>query len=178
MTSAQRFEELYGRCYGDVERYVRRRAPHDMVTDLVADVFLVAWRRLDEVPDAEARLWLYGVARNVLANHARGTIRARHLAERVAANTATALDDHADAVAARTSIAAAFDQLSDADQEILRLIAWEGLGIREAAAVLDCGVTTCAMRLNRARRRLHARMRADPPVRIPVVATTRKGQAL
>jgi RNA polymerase sigma-70 factor (ECF subfamily) len=37
-----------------------------MAPDVVAETFLVAWRRLDDVP-ADPLPWLYGVARRVLA---------------------------------------------------------------------------------------------------------------
>lgn len=41
--------------------------------DAVAETFLVAWRRLPEVPSGEeARPWLYGVARRTLANQRLG----------------------------------------------------------------------------------------------------------
>jgi RNA polymerase sigma factor (sigma-70 family) len=155
----ERFDDLYRQHYDAIERYVRRRVDDAAVSDVVAEIFAVAWRRLEEVPPGEeARLWLYGVARNLVANTLRGSGRAYRLIEKVAANSAAhgdaVADDHADAVALRLTVAAAFDRLAPADQEILRLIVWEGLTLRAAAAVLGCGVTSAAMRLNRARHRL------------------------
>jgi RNA polymerase sigma factor (sigma-70 family) len=148
------FDDLYREHYAAIERYVRRRIDEATVSDVVAEVFTVAWRRLDDVPANDARLWLFGVARHVVANHLRGAGRGYRLIEKVAANTTELADDHADAVAVRLSVAAAFDRLKPNDQEILRLVVWEGLSLREAAKVLRCGLPAAAMRLNRARARL------------------------
>jgi RNA polymerase sigma factor (sigma-70 family) len=158
MADERRFDDLYREHYVVIERYVRRRIDETTVSDVVAEVFTVAWRRLAEVPVDDARLWLFGVARHVVANHLRGAGRGYRLIEKVAANTAVntagLADDHADAVATRLSVAAAFDRLAPSDQEILRLVVWEGLTVREAAKVLHCGVPAATMRLNRARARL------------------------
>ena len=148
------FDDLYREHYAAIERYVRRRIDEAAVSDVVAEVFTVAWRRLDDVPANDTRLWLFGVARHVVANHLRGAGRGYRLIEKVAANTTELADDHADAVAVRLSVAAAFDRLAPNDQEILRLVIWEGLSIREVAKVLRCGIPAAAMRLNRARARL------------------------
>ena len=155
----QRFDELYREHYDAIERYVRRRVDDTTASDVVAEIFTVAWRRIHEVPVDDTKLWLFGVGRNVVANHVRGSGRAYRLIEKVAANTATHEDDHADGVAERLSVAAAFDRLPPADQEVLRLVVWEGLTLRQAAVVLDCGITTAAMRLSRARQRLRRDLR-------------------
>src|SRR5689334_19443715 len=117
----QRFDELYREHYEAIERYVRRRVDDAAASDLVAEVFTVAWRRINEVPPADAKLWLIGVGRNVVANYVRGSGRAYRLIEKVASNTAAHEGDHADGVAERLSVAAAFDRLPPADQEVLRL---------------------------------------------------------
>ncbi|MFB6397807.1 RNA polymerase sigma factor [Polymorphospora lycopeni] len=156
-----RFTELYERHHGDVWRYVSRRVVGADVGDVVAEVFLVAWRRLGDVPAGAALPWLYGVARLVLANEARGRRRWRELTLRMAAEPdRSVVADHADEVIGQRDVAVAFDQLSAADQEILRLVAWERLSPAEAAVVLGCSRATFAMRLMRARRRLRARLGA------------------
>ena len=71
-------EALFQRHYRDVATYVRRRAKPDLVEDVVAETFLVAWRRLDEVP-VDARPWLLGVARKTLATQRRSGARQRSL---------------------------------------------------------------------------------------------------
>jgi hypothetical protein len=69
-----RFEALFRAEYAAVAGYIGRRAEADFVDDLVDEVFLVAWRRLERVP-AEPRTWLLTVARNVLGTHIRGARR-------------------------------------------------------------------------------------------------------
>src|SRR5262249_19869984 len=122
----QRFDGLYREHYETIERYVRRRVDDATASDLVAEIFTVLQRRIREVPQADAKLLLFGVGRNVVANHVRGCGRAYRLIEKVAANTVTHEDDHAAGVAERLSVAAAFDRLQPADQEVLRLLVWEG----------------------------------------------------
>jgi RNA polymerase sigma-70 factor (ECF subfamily) len=84
------FEDLYGECHGPVFGYVLRRTENpDDAADVIAETFLIAWRRLDEIPLREQRrLWLYGVARRVLANHRRGQRRRSSLADRLRADLA------------------------------------------------------------------------------------------
>jgi RNA polymerase sigma factor (sigma-70 family) len=154
--AASRFTQLYERHYDQVERYVRRRADDSVVRDVVAEVFLVAWRRLPEVPTDQLP-WLYGVARRVLANESRGSARGRQLVQRIAAHSDQASlveADHADEVASRLHVAAAVDRLPEDDREVLRLAAWENLDSREAAIAMGCSAPAFAMRLQRARRRL------------------------
>ena len=153
------FTEMYTRHYGDVWRYVARRVVGSDVGDVVAEVFLVAWRRLGDVPSGKALPWLYGVARLVLANEARGRRRWQELTLRVAAELAQSVAvDHADGVISQRDIAVAFGQLSGADQEILRLVTWERLTAAEAAVVLGQSRAACAMRRMRARRRLRTQL--------------------
>ena len=109
-TDEDRFTALYERHFDAIERYVRRRAADVAVGDVVAEVFLVAWRRLEEMPE-EPLPWLYGVARRVLANELRGRDRRERLVERVSGQASHSEADHADAVASRMSVAAAFDRL-------------------------------------------------------------------
>ncbi|MFI9644546.1 RNA polymerase sigma factor [Micromonospora sp. NPDC051925] len=157
----KQFTELYERHHGDVWRYVARRVVGSDVGDVVAEVFLVAWRRLGDVPSGSALPWLYGVARLVLANEARGRRRWRALTLRVTAEPdLSVMVDHADEVASQRDIVVAFGRLADADQEVLRLVAWERLTVAEAAVVLGQSRAAYAMRLMRARRRLRAHLEA------------------
>ena len=77
-----RFEALFERHHTAVRAYVVRRSAGIVVEDVVADTFLVAWRRLEDVPDV-ALPWLLGVARRVLADQRRGARRRRSLTERL-----------------------------------------------------------------------------------------------
>jgi|SRR6185312_5107335 len=143
----QRFEQIYEAHLDAVRAYVRRRAPEDAVEDIVADVFVVALRRIDDVPEP-ALPWLYGVARKTLAN----ARRRRHPAP-LATEVAYEPDPAGDPQLAR-----AFAELSDADREVLRLVAWEGLPLRDAARVLECSPVACRVRYHRAKSRLATRL--------------------
>lgn len=123
---------------------------------MAAETFLIAWRRLDDVPPHEAALpWLLVTARRVLANRRRAAGRATQMVPRLEAdmNAAAGLDP-ADTVAERAVLAAAFRRLDETDRETLAMIAWDGLAPREAAVVAGCSAATFAVRAHRARRRL------------------------
>ena len=147
------FDALYQAHRDDVWRYLRRRTADDH-EDLTTEVFLVAWRRRDQLPH-EPLPWLYGVARKVLANHRRGDARRAALAERAAAHAREDTPDLADAVGLREDLSQALATLKEPDRELVLLVAWEGLTIAEAAAALGCTRAAAAVRLHRARKRLH-----------------------
>jgi RNA polymerase sigma-70 factor, ECF subfamily len=155
----ERFRTLYEAYYLAVFRYARRRISADLAADAASEVFLVAWRHLPEVPP-DPLPWLYAVARRVVANQRRGAARFGRLPDRVFANAATTSAHKVagveETVTSSMAFAAAFNRLSDDDREVLGLVAWEGLGARDAAMVLGCSVTAVTMRLHRARRRLRA----------------------
>jgi RNA polymerase sigma-70 factor, ECF subfamily len=144
----QRFEGIYAEHRDAVCAYVRRRAPEDVVDDIVSETFLICWRRLDRVPE-EALPWLYAVARKTLANHRRKQSR------REPAALAQAFDPEPIGDGA---LAAAFAWLSERDREVLRLVAWEGLSLRDAAVVLGCSAVACRVRYHRAKSRLASRL--------------------
>jgi RNA polymerase sigma factor (sigma-70 family) len=163
MDREERFSELYRTHCDAVLRYAWRRTELETARDVVAETFLVAWRRLDAVPPDErkARPWLYGVARRVLAN----AERARRRTERVAGKLgdqprSDCAPDVAAAVTERARLAQALARLRPSDQEVLRLIGWEELGLAEAAMVMGCSRSTMAVRLHRARRRLERALEA------------------
>src|SRR3712207_3122205 len=81
------FDDWFAAHYPAIAAFTRRRcaSPQD-AEDAAAEVFAVAWRRFDEVPEGEAaRLWLFGVARHVIANQQRGATRRMRLHGRLAA---------------------------------------------------------------------------------------------
>ncbi|MGF1598564.1 MAG: RNA polymerase sigma factor [Acidimicrobiales bacterium] len=154
----ERFRRLYETNHGPIDGYCRRRLSPEAAAEAISEVFLVAWRRLDEVPDGlGTRPWLFGVARNVVANQSRADRSRRRLEERL-----TILPGHGHAVVATAgadeqsvdAVLAALQRLDEPDRELLRLVAWEGLPMAEVAAVLDCTVNAATIRLHRARRRL------------------------
>jgi RNA polymerase sigma-70 factor (ECF subfamily) len=149
-----RFEAIYLAHYPAVLSYVRRRtgSPDD-AADAIAETFTTAWRRMDAVPAGnEARLWLYGVARRVLANQRRGESRRTALAARLRVELATWTDPVTSGN--HDAVRAAFRRLSEPDRELLSLVAWEALSTAEIATVLGCSHGAVRIRLHRARKRL------------------------
>ncbi|WP_034215688.1 RNA polymerase sigma factor [Actinoplanes subtropicus] len=152
------FESLYRACYEDLLRYALRRTGRpETAADVVADTFLVAWRRFGDIPAGSARPWLFGVARNVLANQHRAERRDTDLAARLRHELSGATVTAPEAPA---GIASAFATLNAADQELLRLVAWEGLSAEELAVALDCSANAARIRLHRARARFAGALRS------------------
>jgi len=157
-----RFEAVYAAYHTPVLGYaLRRTASPDDAADVIAETFLTAWRRLDEMPAGpQARLWLYGVARRVLANHHRGERRRSALAERLRGELAAAyLAPEYSGELGR--IATAFGRLPERERELLALNAWEGLDYGQIAVVLGCSRNAVRVRLHRARGRFAAELAAS-----------------
>lgn len=150
------FTDLYATHHAAVARYgIRRLRSPDDAGELAQEVFVVAWRRRLDVPD-HALPWLYGVARRLLANQRRRDLSAS--ATGADAEVDAAVADEVGLVNTVADLRAALATLTEADQELLRLIGWEELTLAQAAVVLDCSRATAAVRLHRARRRLGAAM--------------------
>ena len=158
------FRQCYAAHFGELLAYARRRVdePAD-AGDVVAETFLVAWRRFAELPAGEeARLWLFGVARKVLANQRRGDQRRHRLGDRLRQQLDTGpTADSTDAIVARRAVLAAMRRLNETDREVLALHAWEELEPREIAVVLGIGPGAARTRLNRARTRLKQQLGDD-----------------
>jgi|ERR1022692_1853954 RNA polymerase sigma-70 factor (ECF subfamily) len=174
----RRFEAIYTVNCGPILGYALRRTGNgDDAADVVAETFLTAWRRLDDVPSGEdARLWLYGVARRVLANHYRGERRKTELADRLRADLAVTCQDP-EYTGSLAGIAAAFGSLAGADRELLSLVAWEGLGHAEIASVLGCSRNAVRIRLHRARSRFAAALSSQHDQPRPALAPIANGEA-
>ena len=161
----ERLRRLYADHAPALLAYALRRdvAPED-AADLVSDVFLVAWRRIGDVPPGdEARLWLYGVARRTLANQRRGERRRGRLGEALREHVRTLPDPMPPPP--DPALHAALAALPERDRSLLALIAWEGLSPAEAGAVLGLRPVTARVRLHRARARLRAAL--DTPAALP-----------
>lgn len=167
------FRACYKQVYDDLLRFVQRRAHPSHAEDVVAEVFLVAWRRLPDLPREldSARAWLFGIAHKTLANTRRSADRREALSVRIAEH-ATPPDPSADPdlVAARLDLATAWRHLPAVHQEALALTAWEGLSSPQAAGVLGISPTAYRLRLSRARRAL--RVHLQHPKVAPLRAVT------
>ena len=141
----QRFEQIYEEHAQAVRAYVRRRAPESIVEDVVADVFVVAC----------------GGSTTSRATRCRGSTASRGRRSRTSGASGTRCrsdtsSSHEPEPVGDPQLAAAFAALSDADREILRLVAWEGLSLRDAARVLECSPVAARVRYHRAKSRLAA----------------------
>jgi RNA polymerase sigma factor (sigma-70 family) len=165
----QRFVVLYDAHLHRILGYALRRTDEASAQDVVAETFLVAWRRLEDVPDgSDARLWLYGVARKVLANHRRKESRRERLRSALELGHLTSLclgDEEPNLL-----FAEAFERLPARDRELLGLWAWEGLDYRELAVVLGCSVNAAKIRVHRARRRFALQLSKQGDTRLDVDA--------
>jgi RNA polymerase sigma-70 factor (ECF subfamily) len=161
-----RFEAIVAGVYEPLQRYLRRRAPADDIADLISDVLLVVWRRLDDVPGETPLPWCYAVARRTLSNHRRSAKRRLRLVDRLEAEpdpypSLDPADSYQD-----PELTEALAALPDADQEVLRLWAWEQLEPTEIARVLGSTANAVSLRLSRAKRKLaDALSRQDGPPR-------------
>jgi RNA polymerase sigma factor (sigma-70 family) len=152
----RRFESCFRDNYASILAFAIRRLPNRAAAeDAAAETFAVAWRRRDSLP-AEPMPWLYGIALRVVANQRRSGERRRRLGDRLEheASSTAAAPEPADALDRRDAFARAFQLLNESEREVLRLVAWDGLGTREAASALGCSPAAFRVRLHRARRRL------------------------
>lgn len=164
------FTSLFDATYADVLRFVERRAHPSHAEDLVADVYVVVWRRIGELPrdPDEQRAWVYGVARRVLLAGRRGEARRQELAVRVSRDpfgpAGAPPSDFGDPelVAGRVDLARAWERLPARHQEALALTVWEGLDAPRAAVVLGISPVAYRLRLSRARKALRALVGALP----------------
>lgn len=154
-----RFRDLFGRHHQAVMAYFMRRIPDEAdALDATEDVFLVGWRKLDEVPEGDAALlWLYGVARRVLANHRRGRARFARLRHKIAAEPVYPTRDPAtEAILSvqEEQMLEALTTMPEKDREVLLLTYWEQLPHEEIGRILGCSTEAVHVRRYRAVNRL------------------------
>ena len=178
----RRFDALFEAYSSDVVAYCGWRASSGSdAEEAVAEVFLTAWRRLDDVPEGDAaRVWLYATARRVIANQRRSTRRRAALTERIALATP---QESSPAGAEESLVHEALRRLAPLDREVLLLSEWEGLSPAQIASVLHCPRVTARGRLHRARRRFrsafeellageHGERRSHPASELPAAPVT------
>jgi len=166
----RRYRVLFDAAYRPILAYALRRTPNTPAAeDVVAETFLVAWRRIGDVPtDPDtALLWLYGVARRVLANTRRGDARRDRLLARIRQHrtetTVASLEDIAERAGQHQAVIAAFGRLRPEDIEILQLAMWEQLSHAQIAVILDRSVNAVGIRLHRARKAFADQLAKEDP---------------
>jgi len=153
------FRSLFEATYDDLLSFVERRIHPAVAEDVVAEVFLTAWRRLEDVPrDLDsARAWLFTVGHHTLRNRRRSDRRQQAVALRILREPGAGDVQPVD-VPARVDLTQAWDRLSPGDQEVIALTVVEGLTGPQAARVLGISGATFRLRLLRARRRLRTHL--------------------
>lgn len=150
-------EALYTAHYAEVLAYCARRIGRSGADDAASEVFIVAWRRRDEIDWAMARAWLFGIARGVIANGWRSERRRLRLVGR-AGSLAPEAPPTPDVVVVRRAedeeVIRALNELGDIDREVLMLSAWEGMSAPEIAVAIGVSTAAAEQRLHRAKRRL------------------------
>jgi len=134
--------------------FARRVISTDDAADLTSEVLLTMWRKVDAMPSgpAEARMWAFGIARNVLANHRRGLLRRRKLRERLTGEALVSSDSRP----VRDDVWEALSTLPDTDREIIQLVHWDGFSLADTAKILGKKPGTIRSRYSRARATLRS----------------------
>lgn len=154
MVDIEQYRSLFDALHRALTAHVLRRiGDRTEADDVVAEIWATAWRRRDDVPEDpdRARMYVYGIARNVIANAHRSDRRRRALQVRAMAVSRVG---EAERPHRHDLVLDAFERLPERDRELLRLVAWDGLGHAEVAELLGLSVTAVANRISRARRRL------------------------
>ena len=160
-----KFRRLFDEYFAEVRSYCLRRLSVADANDAVSEVFLVAWRRRNDVP-SDVRPWLFAIARNVVRNNARSTVRAHRLTSRVRAEPVYPEPGPELQVvrnAEDEALLVAVEALPGKYAEVLRLWAWEWLTAPQIADVVGCSVSAAEKRLSRALKRMRESLAHPDP---------------
>ena len=170
-SSDTRFRRLYEENYADIRSYCLRRLSVEEANDAASEIFIVAWRKIDKVPQgAEARLWLFAVARNIVAHQHRSRSQTTRLRSKLEQNAvrSRAGSPAEDVVVRRSQDQAVIDALGRMkpdDRELIRLKMWEELSHAEIGAVFGISAHAVDMRMQRVGKRLARVLSAAKGVR-------------
>jgi len=150
------FHGLYSRHAEEILSYGLNRSSSDDASDMLAETFLIAWRKFDDIPNGiEAKYWLYGVARRVLHGQRRKATASNHLTNKLRQSlTRNSLDSFEETTAEQFCMEQILHSLPELDQEIIKLSFWENLTSIEIGKVLDMPPATIRTRLARAKAKL------------------------
>lgn len=166
MEKRSSFEAFFRANYDRVEQYVERRVAYSQVDDIVAATFVVAWRKF-LTAEQPSLPWLFRIASFEVKSSGR-TVRRQ--GSSISPDVLEAKTDTADGAFDSGPLRWAMAELSDMDQEILRLVHWDELSRLEIAEILGLAVSAVNMRYHRALSRLeqllipatHATPQGDP----------------
>lgn len=151
-----RFHALIDRVHDPLYRYLRRRAPVETADEVMSDILVTLWRRLDDIPTEGELPWCYTVARRALANDRRRRGRYLRLIEKLQSQPAT--DFVVDRAADFPELVSALETLTPLERELVTLWAWDGLEPREIAVVLNTTPNAISLRLARVRKKISREM--------------------
>jgi RNA polymerase sigma-70 factor (ECF subfamily) len=153
-----RFEAIWAEHSPRVRAYCIRRVAAHEADDVCAEIFLVIWRRLDEVPPPpQTLLYIYGIAGKVVSNHTRSFRRRSRLDEKLRNLGVAPPVDPAYLVVQSSddaAVAAAVRNLSRQDREIVMLYTWEDLPREDIAEIMGMTRSAVDQRIHRSYRRL------------------------
>ena len=160
----QRLTRAFEASASDLLAYLSRRTNVDDGPDLLGETMVVAWRRVQDLPEdpERARMWLFGIARGTLQNHARGERRRWALADRIRGRIRE--DATAPAADAGTDVRDAIDRLEPELAELVRLVHWDRLSLVDAAALIGIPASTARGRYQKAREELRAALSLEAPL--------------
>jgi RNA polymerase sigma-70 factor (ECF subfamily) len=156
---AAHLSRIYVQHHQALLRYASRRVGADDAADVVATVFTIAWRKIEQMPD-DALPWLYRIAGFEVLKVGRSRANARRLQLNLAASATQVIAGEQTLVVDVVWVEAVINSLRATDAELLRLVVWEDLDVPRAAAVLGCTAAAAHVRLHRVRKRVEARLRA------------------
>jgi RNA polymerase sigma factor (sigma-70 family) len=157
------FVELFWRHDAAVHGFLARRAGREVADDLVAEVWLQAFksRASFDHRSSDARPWLYGIARNLLRSHWRAQARPTPTLPVAVSDPWPDIDDNLDSATRRGELEMALLALTDDEREVLLLVAWEHLTPVEISRVLDLPQSTIRNRLHRARAAMRGQLDSE-----------------
>ncbi len=160
----QRFQSLFTAHHKELHAYCLRRLPVEDANEAASEIFLVAWRRSEAVPEGEsALLWLYGVARNVVRNWQRSGRRQIRLVARSGATVTEHTEGpevHVLRHEEHQEVALAIAELRDTDQEVIRLKIWEGLSNEQVGHILGLTSRAVEARYTRSIKKMHKTLKS------------------
>jgi RNA polymerase sigma-70 factor (ECF subfamily) len=162
---SEAFERLYKAMFAEVFRYARRRTDVQTSEEVVAETFVTVWRRREDAPvgsgPERVRQWVFVIARLTLMNLQRAALRRGEVTSFLGHVVPVVEPDHSTVVVERSVAVRALLRLSASDQDLILMVAFDGLSVGDVSRVLGCRPSVVTTRLNRARRRLDNAMEEE-----------------
>ena len=160
----KKFENIYDQFVKDKTVYASRRSKNPETTaDIVAETFMICWRRLNDIPDPpDAKFWLYRTARGVISNAYRKKANSEQLGKGLSSFLEKhGQDDFSSSTTDQLFVREELNKLDDDDKEIIMLKYWDGMKAKEIAEIIGISTVAARKRLNRASKLLKVRLEND-----------------